>query len=288
MKKRIIIGLFMAFLPIIVFAQIVGGQVSRPVKKTEASKDPLTKIHTGQQRDMSEGQRKTIIQNLINNMVYVEGGSFMMGATQEQGGGVLDYTSQPVHYVTLSSFYIGKYEIRQEEWVAVMGYNPSKFKGLKFPVDRVSMNDCLFFISKINKLTGKKFRLPTEAEWEYAARGGNRSKGYRYAGSNNVNDVAWYEKNSNQPHEVGQLAPNELGLYDMSGNVAEWCGDWYGTYDSTSQTNPTGPKSGNGYVLRGSSWFTFEDEAQVSARRCESQNSRCSYNGFRIVMIDEK
>lgn len=286
MRKKIMTTLLLAFLPIFASAQTAGGQVRRPVNKQQNVSSKPKK--SSNQWNMSDSQRNAILQNLINNMVYVEGGTFLMGATQEQGGGILEYTSLPVHHVTLSSFYIGKYEIKQEEWIAVMGENPSKFIGLKFPVNRVSMNDCLTFISKINKLTSKKFRLPTEAEWEYAARGGNISKGFRYAGSNNVNDVAWYEKNSDKPHEVGQLAPNELGLYDMSGNVAEWCGDWFDTYNSTTQTNPSGPKSGNGYVLRGSSWFTFEDEARVSARRCELQNSRCSYNGFRIVMIDDK
>ena len=278
MGKRLIIGLLMFFLPIFAFAQGVGGQVRRPVKKQlESNTASIKKKQTQKkesERKSSKPSSESIIQRLINNMVFVEGGTFIMGATREQGGGVLEYTSKPVHHVKLSSFYIGKYEVTQEEWITVMG-------------NRVSMNDCLIFISKINKLTRKKFRLPTEAEWKYAARGGNRSKGYRYAGSNTINDVAWYDKNSNKPHEVGQLAANELGLYDMSGNVAEWCGDWYDTYSSTSQTNPTGPMSGNGYVLRGSSWFTFEDEARVSARRCESQNSRCSYNGFRIVMIDD-
>ena len=164
-----------------------------------------------------------IIAELVNNMVYVAGGTFQMG---DWSSGVLNEV--PAHNVTLSSFYIGKYEVTQEQWQAVMGSNPSYFKGAKRPVENVSWGDCQVFIRRLNLLTGKKFRLPTEAEWEYAARGGNKSRGYTCSGSNTIGVVAWSLSNSNdKTHEVATKAPNELGIYDMSGNVWEWCEDWY-------------------------------------------------------------
>jgi formylglycine-generating enzyme required for sulfatase activity len=138
-----------------------------------------------------------------------------------------------------------------------MGNNPSRFKGNNLPVDNVSWNDCQLFIQKLNNLTGKKFRLPTEAEWEYAARGGRDGKAYRYAGSDNVNDVAWYQLNSKEKtHRVKTMLPNTLGLYQMSGNVSEWCEDWYDSayYDNSSRTNPKGPSSGSFRVYRGGNW----------------------------------
>ena len=203
-----------------------------------------------------------VIQRLVNNMVYVEGGTFMMGATPEQGV-LVNKKEETLHQVTLSGYYIGKYEITQEEWETVMGNNPSEYKGSNRPVENVSWNDCQEFINKLNVMTGMKFRLPTEAEWEYAARGGNKSRGYRYAGSNDINSVAWYRVRSynngssstdNGTHPVGQKQPNELGLYDMSGNVSEWCNDWYGNYGSDYQTNPQGPSFGRYRVNRGGGW----------------------------------
>ena len=195
------------------------------------------------------------LNKLINNMVYVSGGAFTMGATSEQGSDAND-DEKPTHSVTISNFYLCKYEVTQALWRAVMGNNPSSFKGNSLPVGNVSWNDCQTFISRLNNLTGKNFRLPTESEWEYAARGGNRSRGYKYSGSNVLSDVAWYDDNSgSKTHPVGSKSPNELGLYDMSGNVWEWCSDWYGTYSSSSQTNPTGASSGSGRVDRGGSWL---------------------------------
>ena len=156
-------------------------------------------------------------------MVRVEGGTFHMGATSEQKDEAWD-REKPVHSVTLSSYYIGKTEVTQALWQAVMGSNPSNFKGSNLPVECVCWNDCQEFIQKLNSLTGRNFRLPTEAEWEFACRGGNNSRGYKYSGSNNLGSVAWYDDNSGgQTHPVATKAPNELGIYDMSGNVWEWC-----------------------------------------------------------------
>ena len=215
-------------------------------------------------------KKDRIIQNLINNMVYVEGGTFTMGATAEQGSDA-DSNEKPAHQVSLSSFSIGRYEVTQEEWQAVMGSNPSSFKGPKRPVKNVSWDDCQAFIKKLNEMTGKNFRLPTEAEWEFASRGGIKSQGYKYSGSNNLNSVAWYEDNSgNTTHDVGQKSPNELGIYDMSGNVWELCQDWYDDvgnyYRSSPQTNPMGPSSGSLRVLRGGSWNNRAGGCRVSLR----------------------
>ena len=156
-----------------------------------------------------------------------------MGATSEQGEDA-DSDEKPAHQVTLSDYYIGETEVTQALWKAVMGTNPSNFKGDSNPVEKVSWNDCQEFIRKLNSLTGRTFRLPTEAEWECAARGGNQSKGYKYSGSNKIKDVAWYDGNSkDKTHAVKTKPSNELGLYDMSGNVNEWCWDLYGAYDGS-------------------------------------------------------
>ena len=188
------------------------------------------------------------------DMVRVEAGTFIMGATPEMES-PFDW-EKPTHQVTLTNdYYIGKYEVTQALWQAVMDNNPSYFKGDDLPVEMVSWDDCQEFISKLNIITGKTFRLPTEAEWEYAARGGNKSRGYQYSGSNNLSDVAWYEDNSGKKtHAVGSKQSNELGIYDMSGNVWEWCQDWLTPYSSSSQVNPTGANSGPGRVYRGGSW----------------------------------
>ncbi|MBQ8608093.1 MAG: SUMF1/EgtB/PvdO family nonheme iron enzyme, partial [Bacteroidaceae bacterium] len=186
----------------------------------------------------SSGSRQTFTVNGVSfTMVRVEGGTFRMGATSEQVNPYND--EKPVHSVTLSSYSIGQTEVTQALWKAVMGSNPSRFRGDNLPVERVSWNDCRTFIRKLNALTGRTFRLPTEAEWEFAARGGNQSQGYQYSGSNNLGSVAWYDSNSgDKTHPVATKSANELGLYDMSGNVWEWCQDWYGSYSSSSQTNP--------------------------------------------------
>ncbi len=213
---------------------------------------------------------KFTVNGVSFEMVRVEGGTFRMGTTSEQEDDAYS-DEKPVHSVTLSSYYIGKTEVTQALWQAVMGSNPSDFEGDDLPVECVSWDDCQEFIQKLNSLTGRNFRLPTEAEWEFACRGGNNSRGYKYSGSNNLGSVAWYDDNSGgQTHPVATKAPNELGIYDMSGNVWEWCSDWYADYTSYSQTDPTGPQSGSRRVIRGGCWINY-------ARGCRSSNRNGNY-----------
>ena len=249
---------------------------------------------------------ETIVVNGVEfNMVKIDGGTFHMGATSEQD---IDYDDEkPVHSVTLSDYYIGETEVTQELWEAVMGSNPSWFQGdNQRPVESVSWNDCQEFIKKLNQLTGKQFRLPTEAEWEYAARGGKYSRGYMYSGSNNADEVAWYcqnsgdkylswewnygsydsiiENNNCKTHPVATKKANELGLYDMSGNVEEWCNDRYGDYQSNSQTNPTGPSKGEDRVSRGSSWYYYDMDVRVSNRNYDTPDNRYTNFGLRLAL----
>lgn len=219
-------------------------------------------------------------------MIYVEGGSFVMGCTSEQSD--CYNAERPAHRVTVDSYYIGETEVTQELWTAVMGSNPSYFKGTQRPVEYVSWHDCKDFIMKLNRLTGKNFRLPTEAEWEYAARGGNKSKGYKYSGSNTIGNVAWYYENSGtRTHDVKSKIPNELGIYDMSGNVWEWCQDWFGSgyYANSPQANPTGPSSGSNRVLRGGSWINGAQSCRVANRYDTTPSSRGSGIGFRLILV---
>ena len=209
-----------------------------------------------------------------------------MGATSEQGSDA-DSDESPVHDVTLSSYYIGETEVTQELWEAVMGSNPSYFSGSQKPVENVSWNDCQEFITKLNELTGENFRLPTEAEWEYAARGGNKSKGYKYSGSNTIGNVAWYDDNSSSTtHDVKTKQANELGIYDMSGNVWEWCQDWYSStyYSSSPSNNPTGPTSGSDRVLRGGSWYDYSGSCRVSNRGSSIPGGVGGDCGFRLIL----
>ncbi len=214
-------------------------------------------------------------------MVFVEGGTFTMGATSEQGYDTSN-NEKPAHQVTLSDYYIGETEVTQALWKAVMENNPSRFDGDNLPVECVSYDDVKEFITKLNQKTGKTFRLPTEAEWEYAARGGKKSKGYKYSGSNNIDDVAWYANNKTDP--VKTKRPNELGIYDMSGNVYEWCSDWYGDYTSKAQTNPQGPSSGSGRVIRGGCWNDYARNCRASDRGGDILYGLSDILGFRLAL----
>ena len=260
-----------------------------PVCKRPKQNCPYKGNHPKPKPQNTAERRQRILDNLVSSMVYVEGGTFQMGSTSG------DSEEKPVHQVTVSSFSIGATEVTQEQWEAVMGRNPSKFKGSTRPVEQVSWNDCQTFITKLNQLTGKKFRLPTEAEWEYAARGGNKSKGYTYSGSNTLDNVAWYDGNSNVSRHpmfedyvtrnVATKSPNELGIYDMSGNVYEWCQDLYGWdyYSSSPSTNPTGPTSGSKRVLRGGGCDSGASGCRVANRGSYSPTNTDNDLGLRLA-----
>ena len=217
-------------------------------------------------------------------MVRVEGGTFMMGANEgdEEALG----REEPSHQVTLSDYYIGETQVTQALWQAVMGKNPSSFTGdSNCPVESVSWNACQMFIQKLNSLTGMSFRLPTEAEWEFAARGGNKSKGYKYAGGDDIDKVAWYINNSeNKTHPVAQKEANEMGLNDMSGNVLEWCQDRYSIYTDVSQTDPEGSETGSFRVIRGGSWYYGAGSCRVSFRSNCDPTFTFNYLGLRLAL----
>ena len=214
------------------------------------------------------------------DMIKVAGGTFLMGSNDG------DASEKPVHGVTLSDFYIGETEVTCGLWKAVMGSDPSHFKkGDNYPVEEVSWNDCQRFIEKLNRKTGKTFRLPTEAQWEYAARGGKKSNGYKYSGSNNLSQVAWYNYNSSgATHAVKTKSPNELRIYDMSGNVWEWCQDWYGDYPYVAVTNPQGEGAWSGVerVIRGGS--SSDTNCRTSSRRSRTPGHRYFYLGLRLAL----
>ncbi|HWR94938.1 MAG TPA: formylglycine-generating enzyme family protein [Flavobacterium sp.] len=236
-------------------------------------------------------------------MVFVEGGTYIMGCTDEQGNDCED-DEKPLHKETLSSFYIGKYEVTQRLWRAVMGNNRNKSFNAgcdECPVENVNWNDIQDFIRKLNTLTDSTFRLPTEAEWEYAARGGKRSKGYKYSGSNNIDEVAWFIKNYQKSkygdmgttHPVGLKKPNESGLYDMSGNVWEWCNDVY-----TKEYFHNGKRVAQDWpflsmprffrrVIRGGSWGGSAQSCRVSYIDYDTEDYRDEYGGFRLVLSSD-
>lgn len=236
-------------------------------------------------------ERTFTVNGVSFTMVLVEGGTFLMGATSAQGSdGSTD--ERPVHKVTLSSYYIGKTEVTQALWKAVIDSEPFIYKGDNLPVNTVSWNDCQSFISMLNDLTGRVFRLPTEAEWEYAARGGQKTKGYKYSGSNTLKDVAWYDDHEGGVHKVATKRPNELGIYDMSGNVREWCNDVYDRqyYVSSPSNNPQGPAPdpmGHSRVQRGGDFNDFSVNCRVSARNYGSPSYYTKYDGLRIAFSIE-
>ena len=302
MKKYFVILIAALIACTVAIAQTSGSK--RPKKKKQITEKVVKKNHSKRnqsgkkpnppKKQYSEEPRVSSsytddgimfsIGNVRFEMVRVEGGTFTMGATAEQVSDA-DDDEKPTHQVTLPSYYIGKTEVTQALWQAVMGSNPSNFKGSNLPVEEVSWEDCQTFIRKLNALTGKNFRLPTEAEWEFAARGGNNSRGYKYSGSNTLSNVAWYDDNSsNKTHPVATKAPNELGIYDMSGNVWEWCSDWEGAYSSSSQYNPTGSNTGSFRVDRGGSWDFDARCCRVSDRSNSSPAGSDNDFGLRLAL----
>ena len=231
---------------------------------------------------MKKRPRESLSRDL--EMVFVQGGTFEMGSNDGYSN------EKPVHSVTLDDFSIGKTEVTQTQWREVMGSDPPGLdnKGCdQCPVEGVTWDDVQNFITKLDQKTGKTYRLPTEAEWEYAAKGGNESRGYPYSGSSNLDDVAWNNQNSgNKTHPVGQKQPNELGLYDMSGNVWEWCGDWYGPgyYQGNPVSNPKGPSSGSIRVNRGGSWYDYPEICHTTIRNYYTPDNRRNFLGFRLVL----
>ncbi len=226
-----------------------------------------------------------ITQGLVK-MVLVEGGTFDMGATVKEKAIRGLVPSQPMHSVTLDSFYISKYEVSINEWRRIMDTIPEKaIKNCPTcPVTMVSWYQVQDFIKKLNQAAHKNYRLPTEAEWEYAARGGTSSKDYLYSGSNEIDEVAWYEMNSQKTvHQKGQKKPNELDIYDMTGNAWEWCSDWYGCYSSKAQTNPQGPDQGAFKILRGSSWYNRAQSSVIAFRNRNEPDRQSKNIGFRLA-----
>jgi formylglycine-generating enzyme required for sulfatase activity len=240
----------------------------------------------------------------LNGFVGVAAGTFMMGSPGNEAG---RYDSEVQHQVTINkAFYMGKYQLTQKEWVALMGSNPSCFRGDNLPVEQVSWYDAIAYcnarsvneglvpaytvsgttVTWIKSAAGiaAGYRLPTEAEWEYAARGGSGAGYQIYAGNNNLDSVGWYDENSgDKTHSVGTKAPNSLGIYDMSGNVSEWCWDWYGSYPTAPQTDPRGVCSGSDRVARGGSWFNFGQDLRLAVRDYNNPSHRIDHLGFRLV-----
>jgi len=255
-----------------------------------AIREDETKIISANQKSTEETQivdtkkpicENPVIKKLLDDMVSIEGGTFTMGEKS------LFYSNaKPRHQVTISNFKICKYLVTQELWKTVMGNNPSKFnKNNLLPVECVSWDDCQEFIGRLNQMTGMLFRLPTEAEWEYAARGGRLSRNYKYSGSNSWGEVAWcYENSGNTTHAVGSKKPNELGLFDMSGNVFEWCADWFSAYGADRQIDPSGPDEGVQRVIRGGSYFNEIYKYSVSYRGYVSPEVKQGSIGFRLAL----
>ena len=263
-------------------AVILGLSVMAMASKTDKTptEQGQTIVSTTTNYKPEENYQETLL-NLNLDMVYVQGGTFKMGATGRKASNA----EKPVHKVTLSSYHIGKYEITQAQWKAVMGTNPSELKGDNLPVENITWYHAKAFCDKLSAKTGKNYTLPTEAQWEFAARGGVKSKGYKYSGSNTIGDVAWYAGNSMTTHSVGTKAPNELGIYDMTGNVWEWCADGLDLYSSEAVTNPVVPPSGFFNMLRGGGWFYGADDCRVS-KRFPLPPGNFDFNlGFRVVCL---
>ena len=254
-------------------------------KKGESSETPADS--TSKEGTANEEKVSFTVKGVTFNMILVKGGTFDMGATAEQGTDA-KADEKPVHSVTLSDYYIAETEVTQALYEAVIGSNPADSVGAELPVVLIEWGDADLFASKLSEITGRKFRLPTEAEWEYAARGGNKSKGFKYAGSNNLSDVAWFNNIEGGSHAVKGKAPNELGIYDMSGNVDEYCADDYAPYSKDNQTNPKCElKDGGDVTVRGGSFVSEASDCRVS-RRGSSRGYVFGSLGFRIAMSVDK
>lgn len=264
---------------------------TEPIAQSTVQQKPTTRLSSG-----TSGSTITIpVKDGISiEMVKVEAGTFVMGATREgMRYEKMDKKELPAHKVSLTKeYFIGKFEVTQLLWNTIMENNPSKNKGEKLPVEQVSWNDCQIFIAKLNRITGRKFRLPTEAEWEYAARGGYKSKGYLYSGSDIAEDVAWYNAvsgrriGSGHSHKVGAKHANELGLFDMSANVYEWCQDFWVEYNNQEQIDPVGPQKGINHVYRGGSWYTDVYKCYPSWRDYGNPDLRRDDLGFRLALSE--
>ena len=301
--KSLFINIIMAlFLSIVTMAKQnmpqVPPKITRPTKSmSKPNVNPRTPVSHRQSSQSSRPTSQRVnLKPLKNRIFMVDGVKFKMvgvqGGTFQMGSNNGEDREKPVHNVTLSSYYIGQTEVTQALWKAVMGSNPSSFKGDNLPVETVSWNDCQTFITELNQLTGKHFRLPTEAEWEFAAKGGIKSKGYIYSGSNTLSNVAWYFKTHTDtfPDHFGTFpvatkSSNELGIYDMSGNVWEWCHDWFIFYSSCSQTNPVGT-SGSSHVVRGGSFCDVAMDCRSACRRGYAPGYRDCVIGLRLVLSE--
>ena len=252
-----------------------GGLTVRPVTENLKEDKP--------ERPLSS-TKSYIVNGVSFEMVMIEGNTFTMGSPNENPDAW--YSEKPAHQVTLDGYAIGMTEVTQELWLAVMGSNPSHFTGdLQHPVENISWNDCQSFINKLNTLTQEDFRLPTEAEWEYAAQGGNIGNGYKHSGSNDIDNVAWYcENSSSTTHPVKSKQANELGIYDMNGNVWEWCEDYFDYYSASAAMNPIGPVSGTLRVLRGGGWCDDVRYCRVKGRGSNDPQNRYNLNGLRLAM----
>lgn len=237
--------------------------------------------------EVDDGSVNIYINDIVLKMLPVEGGTFMMGNNKADAARHHYESERPAHQVTVSDFYLGKYEVTQRLWTTVMGENPSKWQyNDSLPVEQVSWNDVQIFVARLSQMTGYHFRLPTEAEWEYAARGGKKSKGYTYPGTNgDLSSYAWFGFNAGgHTHPVGQKKPNELGFHDMAGNVWEWCSDWASDYTSESQTNPRGPKHGENKIARGGSMNSPTYGCTVSDRCWYLPDHGYGFYGFRLAL----
>lgn len=273
--------------PTVTITVLYVGWQSKQVELTAGHKEQITLIENKKKESETANSISIPVKDGINiEMIKVEAGTFMMGATKEVKE---PYKIElPAHEVLLTEdYYIGKYEVTQALWNVVMDSKYSTNDGDLLPKNYVSWNDCQEFIEKLNKITGLKFRLPTEAEWEYAARGGKKSKRYLYSGSNNVLDVAWYDGNSsNKRHPVGTKQANELGIFDMGGNVSEWCQDLWGQYQNDSQINPLGSSAGTKHVLRGGNYFFDIRICYLSYRMFAESNYKDAFGGFRLALSE--